>query len=219
MKRKTIGVLGLGIFGKQLALRLAQNPVDVMVMDADMENLDEIANHVELAVQGDFTKLDQLEEAGFSDCDIAIVTTTEKLETGILSIMNLEQLGVQQIIAKAKSEDYREVLERVGAHRVIIPEIEVANSFAQELLYPNFHSIMTLGQDYHFIEFKPVDQWLGQSIDVIDFRKKYGVNLIAMQPASSKELSIQIDPNYLIQEGDRFFGMTDNDYFVQDVLS
>lgn len=119
---KRIGVLGLGIFGSSLARTLTENDVQVIGIDNDMEHVREIMDDIDYAIQADFTQLDQLREAGVDQCEVVVIAASLHLEDVILGIMNLEQLGVQEIIVKSKNESYAEVLKRVGAHRVILPE-------------------------------------------------------------------------------------------------
>lgn len=218
MEKRKFAVLGLGVFGKTIAEVIAENQAEVIAIDENMEEVEAIANQVELAVQGDFTRLDTLEEAGVADCDVAIVSTTEKLETAILTIMNLEQLGIKTIIVKARSLDHIEVLERVGAHRVLIPEVEMGRFFGKELTNTSFRKILHLDEKFDVVEFRANKKWIGQTIDEIDFRKRYGLNIIAMRPGENEDMTIQINPQHKITEEDIFFGLTDDTASIQAFL-
>ncbi|AXY25382.1 potassium transporter [Suicoccus acidiformans] len=211
-------ILGLGIFGTQLARTLVENGCEVIAVDGEMDNIEGIADDVHLAVQGDFTRLDVLVEAGVAECDIAIVTAGEKLETSVLSIMNLQELGVKKIIAKTRSLAYKEVLERVGATRVIIPELDVARIYGNQMTNPNLHNILRLDEEYNFIEFQPIQKWVGRTIDQLDFRQRYGVNIIAFKASEDARLSIHVNPNHRLEAGNILFGLTDNDRFEQEIL-
>ena len=87
----TIGILGLGLFGTSVARTLTENNVDVIVMDKNIDHLEEVIDVVAVGVQGDFTKLDQLSEAGFADCDEVVIASAERLEDSILAILNLRK--------------------------------------------------------------------------------------------------------------------------------
>ena len=208
MKRKTIGVLGLGLFGSSVAQTLAQNKVDVIAMDTNMDHIEEIMDVVDLAIQGDFTKLNQLQDAGFADCDEVVIASAEKLENTILAIINLKKLGITSITAKTKSEDYREVLEMVGATRVILPEIEMGIQMGNMLSNPIVSELVKLDDRYNVIEFQCQEQWLGKSIVQIDFRNNYNTNIIAIRPQKTDEFTIEFGPNYIVTEGDIFLGIT-----------
>ena len=110
MKNKTVAILGLGLFGASVAKTLANQEVEVIAMDKNMERVEEVMDHVEQAVQGDFTKYDQLVSAGVDAADVAIIASGERLETSIMGVLNLKKLGVAEVIVKTKNKDYLEVL-------------------------------------------------------------------------------------------------------------
>lgn len=208
MKRKTIGVLGLGLFGGSVARTLAENNVDVIAMDENMDHVEEILDVVDVAIQGDFTKLSQLRDAGFAECDQVVIASAEKLENTILGILNLKKLGITEITAKTKNEDYREVLQMVGATHIILPEIEIGIQTATMLANPIVSELVKLDDRYNVIEFHCQDAWLGKSIVQVDFRRNYNTNIIAIRPKKTDEFTIEFGPNYIITEGDIFLGIT-----------
>ncbi len=208
MKNNTIGILGLGLFGTSVARTLAQNTVDVIAMDVNMDHVEEVVDDVEVAIQGDFTKMDQLADAGFGDCSEVVIASAERLENSILAILNLRKLGVENITAKTKNKDYREVLLKVGATRVILPEVEMGVQVANMLANPTVHELMSLDNQYNIIEFPANNHWLGKSIMDIDFRNQYDTNIIAIQPANSVDFTIEFKPSYIVTEGDLFIGVT-----------
>lgn len=208
MKRKTIGVLGLGLFGGSVARTLAENNVDVIAMDKNMDHVEEVLDVVDVAIQGDFTKLSQLRDAGFAECDQVVIASAEKLENTILGILNLKKLGITEITAKTKNEEYREVLQMVGATHVILPEIEIGIQTATMLANPIVSELIKLDDRYNVIEFHCQDAWLGKSIVQIDFRRNYNTNIIAIRPKKTDEFTIEFGPNYIVTEGDIFLGIT-----------
>ena len=211
MSASTIGVLGLGLFGSAVARTLAKNNVDVIAIDKNMDHVEEVLDEVSVAVQGDFTKLDHLMDAGFSDCDEVIIATAEKLEDSIMAILNLKRMGINTITAKTKNEDYREVLLKVGATRVILPEVEIGVQLGIMLANPTVHELLKLDNHYNIVEFPYHPTWVGRSIVDIDFRNQYQTNIIAIQPAKTNEFTIEFGPNYVISEGDVFLGITTDD--------
>lgn len=208
MNRKTIGVLGLGLFGSSVARTLAENNVDVIAMDINMDHVEEVLDVVDVAIQGDFTKLSQLKDAGFAECDQVVIASAEKLENTILGILNLKKLKVSHITAKTKNEDYREVLLKVGATQVILPEIEMGIQTATMLANPIVSELIKLDDRYNVIEFQAQEDWLGKTIVQIDFRRNYNTNIIAIRPKKTNEFDIEFGPNYITTEGDIFLGIT-----------
>ena len=208
MKRKTIGVLGLGLFGSSVAKTLAKNDIDVIAMDTNMDHVEEVVDLVDVAIQGDFTKLNQLQDAGFADCDEVVIASAEKLENTILAVLNLKKLNIPLITAKTKSEDYREVLEMVGASRVILPEIEMGVQMGTMLSNPIVSELVKLDNRYNVIEFQCQEAWLGKTIVEIDFRNNYNTNIIAIRPKKTDEFDIEFGPEYVVTKGDIFLGIT-----------
>lgn len=218
MKNRTIGVLGLGLFGTSVARTLAQNNVDVIAMDINMDHVEEVAEDVAVAVQGDFTKLDQLIDAGVGDCDEVVIASTSRLENAILAILNLQKLRIPKITVKTKNKEYREVLLKVGATRVILPEVEMGVQVANMLSNPTVHELLSLDNRYNIIEFPCNNRWVGKTIVDIDFRNIYDTNIIAVQPAQSNEFTIEFGPHYTVTEGDIFIGVT-TDQGMQKLLN
>lgn len=208
MKKATIGVLGLGLFGSSVARTLAHNNVDVIAMDQNMDHVEEILDDVEVAVQGDFTKLDHLTEAGFGDCDEVVIASAEKLEDTILAVLNLKRMNIPYITAKAKNHDYREVLLKVGADRVILPEVEMGVQVATMLANPTVYELIQLDDRYNIIEFTAQEDWVGKSIIEMDFRKSFHTNIIAIRPEKTHEFDIEFGPHYVIAENDVFLAVT-----------
>ena len=208
--KKTVAVLGLGLFGSSVARTLAQNGSEVIAIDLNMDHVEEVLDYVYHAIQADFTKIDQLKEAGVSEADTAIVATGEKLEITILGIMNLKKLGIKEVIVKTKNTSYKEVLLKVGATRVILPEVEMGIRLANELSKTNVLDSFELDDKYHLVELNVMENWIGKSINDVDLRNVHGLNIIALKTDESKNYNPQIDPNYLIKEGDIFLVFSEN---------
>ncbi len=205
---RTIGVLGLGLFGTSVARTLARGNVDVIAMDINMDHVEEVVDEVAVAIQGDFTKLDQLAEAGFGDCDEIIIASAERLENSILAILNLKKLNIDNITVKTKNKEYREVLLKVGATRVILPEVEMGVQVGNMLANPSVHELMALDNLYNIIEFPANPRWFGKTIIEIDFRNNYDINIIAVKAANSTDFTIEFKPSYVVAKGDIFIGVT-----------
>ncbi len=208
--KKTVAVLGLGLFGSAVARTLAQNGSEVIAIDLNMDHVEEVLDYVYHAIQADFTKIDQLKEAGVSEADTAIVATGEKLEITILGIMNLKKLGIKEVIVKTKNTSYKEVLLKVGATRVILPEVEMGIRLANELSKTNVLETFEVDDKYNLVELNVMENWIGKSINDVDLRNVHGLNIIALKTDESKNYNPQIDPNYLIKEGDIFLVFSEN---------
>ena len=189
---KSIAVIGLGRFGSELALKLYSLGEEVMVMDTDEGLVDKIADRVTRAVTADARARDVLEKLGAENFDRAVVAVGSDLAASALITMNLKSLNVPYIICKAHDDTYREILERLGADRVIIPEREVADKLALGLTHAGVMEYIELSQEFGIVEMEPIPAWLGKTIRQLELRTTYGVNVIAVR---SHEDTIKIPPD------------------------
>lgn len=209
LANKTFAILGLGLFGSALARTLATEGCDVIAIDKMMEHVEEVMDVVGQPIQGDFTKLDHLKEAGVGNCDVAIIATSNRLEDAILAILNLQKLKVPHIIVKTKNKTYREVLIKLGADEVILPETEMGVRMARELANPTFEELISLNEDYNIGIINVKKEWDGKTLKELNMREEYGVNIIAIKPKEELESdnTISIDPDYILHEEDQLIGI------------
>ena len=197
---KSYVVIGLGRFGTELALRLFACGEEVMVIDTSEAMIDKIADRVTRAVAADARDLDVLEKLGVENFDRAIVAVGSDLAAASLITMNLKTLKVPYIICKAHDGTYREILERLGADRVILPEREAADKLALGLTHAGIMEYIELSEEFGITEIQPLGEWVGSAIRDLELRKRYGVNVIAMRRGD--EITIPPDINRPIQADD-----------------
>ena len=125
MEKKQYAVLGLGRFGASVAKTLAQYDCDVIALDIDMESVENVSRTIEQTACVDFTNFGQLKELGVGECDVAIIASSNHLEDTIIALMNVKDLGVPYVIVKAKSRRHKEILLKMGADEVVLPEREM----------------------------------------------------------------------------------------------
>ena len=189
---KSYIVIGLGRFGTELATRLYDCGEEVMVIDMNEGLVDKIADRVTRAVAADARDVDVLRKLGAGNFDRAIVAVGTDLGASALITMNLKSLGVPFIMCKAQDETYREILERLGADKVIIPEWEMADKLALGLTHAGVMEYIELSQEYGIVEIKPSPEWVGKTIRELELRTRYGMNVIAMR---LDEDTIRIPPD------------------------
>ncbi len=178
---KSYIVIGLGRFGSELATRLYENGEEVLAVDTDEDLVNKIADRVTRAVAADARDRDVLEKLGAENFDRAVVAVGSDLGAAALITMNLKMLKVPFIICKARDDTYREILERLGADRVVIPEREIADKLALGLTHTGVMEYVELSNEYGVLEMTPLDSWTGRSIRALEMRTKYGVNVIALR--------------------------------------
>ncbi|WP_296879314.1 TrkA family potassium uptake protein [Thomasclavelia sp.] len=201
---KQYAVLGLGIFGSTVATTLASHGLEVIVMDQDPACVERIADEVTKAVVGDVTDIEELQAAGIGECDIAIVAIGTHLEEAVLATMNLKELGVSYVIAKAKNKQFMKILEKVGANRVIRAEKDMGIKVAKSLLRKNIIDLVELDEDYSLVEIKAPKDWIGKNFVTLNIRRVYGMNVIGVKHGQDGKLSLDVVPEYRIEDDDYF---------------
>ena len=189
---KSYVVIGLGRFGTELATRLYACGDEVMVIDTDEVLIDKIADRVTRAVAADARDIDVLRKLGVENFDRAVVAVGSDLGASALITMNLKSLNVPFIICKAHDDTYKDILQKLGADRVIIPEREVADKLALGLTHAGVMEYIELSQEFGIVEMEPIPAWVGKTIRELELRNTYGVNVIAVR---SDEDSIRIPPD------------------------
>ena len=189
---KSYVVIGMGRFGAELATRLYACGEEVMVIDTDEGIIDKIADRVTRAVAADARDADVLRRLGVENFDRAVVAVGSDLGAAALITMNLKSLNVPFIICKAHDDTYKDILEKLGADRVIIPEREVADKLALGLTHAGVMEYIELSQEFGIVEMEPIPAWLGKTIRQLELRTTYGVNVIAVR---SHEDTIKIPPD------------------------
>jgi trk system potassium uptake protein TrkA len=183
MKRKnrTFGVIGLGRFGYHVARTLAQGGAEVIACDVDEEKVREISEYVSLAYVLDATDAKALKESGIANVDTAVVSIGENIEASILIVVQLKELGVKEIVAKAVNPLHGKVLEKLGVDRVVYPEKEMAIRVAHSLLAGEFIEEIPIGEKHSLFELKAFDFMLGKTLRELDVRRRFGVSVLAIK--------------------------------------
>lgn len=197
---KSYVVIGLGLFGMELALQLYENGEHVMAIDINPELVASCADSVTKAVVADAKKREVLKNLGVDRFDCAIIAMTSDLATSVLVTMNLKALGVNEIICKAQNATDMEVLETLGATTVIIPEKIAADRLCRKICHPNVMEYIELSEKYGMIEMQVPKSWVGSSILDLGVRAKYGVNIIAIK--KGKDIEVSFDANYHLESTD-----------------
>ena len=180
-KNKTFGVIGLGRFGYYVARTLAQGGAEVIACDVDEEKVREISEYVSLAYVLDATDAKALKESGIANVDTAVVSIGENIEASILIVVQLKELGVKEVVAKAITPLHGKVLEKLGVDRVVYPEKEMAIRVAHSLLVGEFIEEIPIGEKHSLFELKAFDFMLGKTLRELDVRKRFGVSVLAIK--------------------------------------
>lgn len=177
---KSFTILGLGRFGKTLALTLAQSGHQVLIIDEDSDAINALADSVTSAVVGDPTNEAVLRAAGVRDYDCAVVCSASNINDNILLTIMLKDLGVPKVVARALNEGHKRVLERLGVDMIAFPEQDMGEKLAYMLGHDNV--IDSLDFDgYRIVEMRIPAAWVGKNLIELDLRRREKVNVIAVR--------------------------------------
>ena len=193
-------VIGLGRFGSRIARKLYSMNCEVLAVDIDNEKVQQIADEVTQAVTGDAEDKDVLRALGVRNCDCAIVCMASNLSASIIVTMNLKELEVPFICAKAQGKMHQKILEKLGADSVVIPEREMADRLANKLVEPNILDVIEISDDYSLVEEQAPEAWYNKSIKDLSVRARLGINIIAVK--NGQDINIAPGGEYVVQKGD-----------------
>ena len=179
---KRFAVIGLGRFGRKLAIALAMSGAEVIAIDKDRDEIELIRDQVSHAVRLDSTDDEALKAQGVDKVDVAIIGIGQDgFESAILTVVNLRQMGVKQIYARAESLVAGEVFSKVGATDVIYPEIESAQRWAYKLIAPQIGEKIDFAPGYSLARVKSPASFDDKTVMDLQLRQKYNVNLVAIR--------------------------------------
>lgn len=209
---KSFAVIGLGRFGAHIATKLYERGCDVLAIDVHEQLVDSVADRVTSAVTADGKNREVLQRLGIGECECAIVAVASDLASSVLITMNLKILGVPKIICKAHDQTHCDILKKLGADQVIIPEYIVADKLSRSLISPSLLEYIDLSDDYGIVERQTPAPWADKTIRELNIRAKYGINIIAIRRQSY--IKISPDADEVIGESDVLILLGDNKSFA-----
>ncbi len=181
MEAKQFCVIGLGRFGRSVALALAEAEQEVLAIDKNEAKVTEIEEQVSQALIMDSTNEKALKTIGVKDFDWIIVAISSDIESSILTTLLLKELGAKRALSKAGSEIHAKILKKIGADKVVFPEREMGQKVAENLVSPKIFDIIELSEDYAIVEIVAPKSLEGKSIRESGVRSKYGIYIIAIK--------------------------------------
>ncbi len=196
---KQYAVLGMGSFGESVALTLENMGCDVLVMDDSYEKIQDISDKVSYAMKADVSDPDALQALGGKNLDGVVVAVSENLEAGIMATMLCKEMGIPLVVAKAKNKLQGAILKRVGADRIVYPEIEMGSRVAKSLVSREFMDWIELSNDYSMVEIAVPDKWVGRTLVDINVRERLGINVVGI--IVNGKIDVTLDPQKPLPEG------------------
>lgn len=190
---KNILLIGLGHFGKHIAMELNQLGHEVMAIDNDEEKVNDVLSYVTSAQIGDSTDPDFLNSLGIRNFDVCIVTMSGNFQNSLETTSLLKELGAGFVVSAAKRDVQEKFLLRNGADRVVYPEKQMAKWTAIRYTSDHILDYIEVDDSYAIFEVQVPDNWIGKSIGKIDIRKKYNINILALKEYGKMNMAITPD--------------------------
>lgn len=189
---KSFAVIGLGRFGRCIAMELSSLGADVLAIDRDEEKINRVADYVTCAINIDVCDVDALKNAGISNMDAVIVSMGDCLESSIMSVITAKELGVPLVIAKARDEVTGNIISKVGADRIVFPERESGIRLSHRLMSADVLDYFDLSDTVSMVKILPKPEWVGKSLVELNLRKEYRINIVGIW--DNDKINVSIDP-------------------------
>ncbi len=209
MRKKSYVVFGLGSFGYSVAETLADCGYEVMVVDKGSDPIQSISPKVTYAVKADVTDTGTLEALDISQFDVAVVAFTQDMNASIMATLYAKECRIPKVVAKAVTALHATVLRKVGADEVVFPERDMGVRVAQNLVAGGMVDFLELSDEYRLTEIRVPSRWAGHSLNSLDVRRKYNLNVIAVK--DGEEVSMNIDPQQKLEGHQSLVVMGDNE--------
>ncbi len=209
---RQFAVIGLGRFGSSVAKTLSEKDCQVLAIDINGDKVQDASAYVTQAVQVDATDEKALRAVGIENVDCAIIGIG-KLDASILIALTLKEIGISEIVTKAVNPTHGKVLRRIGATKVAFPERDMGARLANTLISPKILEQIELSPDYSIMETVAPNKFLNKSLEELDMRAKFGVNVIAIRKKEptiteagetevKERINIAPEAGDVIEEGD-----------------
>ena len=200
MKKKQYLVIGLGRFGSAVATTLFKKGMEVLAVDRNLEVVEDHRGLLTDVVRADAMDRDALEQIGASNFDVAIVTAGGDLKASCIITMQLKELGVKCVIAKAHDDFHGRMLTKLGADKVLFPERDMGQRIAHNLVSEKILDFIELSPEYSLMEMRPRPQWIGKTLAELKLRASERINVVAVR--SGEHVNAMPDMHTMIHEGD-----------------
>ena len=197
---KTVLLIGLGRFGRHIAMKLNHLNHQVMAVDSDEERVNAVLPYVTNAQIGDSTSEEFLSSLGIRNFDVCIVAIGDNFQNSLETASLLKELGAAKVIARASTGVQEKFLLRNGADEVVYPEKQLAAWTAIRCSSEHILDYIELDEDCSIFELSTPPEWNGKTIIQLDIRKKYGINILGIR--ENRKLNMNITPDTVLGKGE-----------------
>ena len=195
---KSILLIGIGRFGKHIAMDLHKLNHQVMVVDDNEERINELLPYVTNAQIGDSTNRDFLESLGVNNFDVCFVAIGKDFQSSLETTCTLKELGAKLVVSRAASDVHAKFLLRNGADEVIYPEKQIAKWASIRYSSDHILDYIELDESHAIFEVSVPKAWVGKSILQLDVRRKYDINIMGIKQGG--RMNVSVSPDTLLTE-------------------
>ena len=195
---KNILLIGLGRFGRHIALQLSKLGHEVMAVDSNEERVNESLPIVTNAQIGDSTNTEFLRSLGIGNFDVCIVTIGGNFQNSLETTSLLKELGAKLVVSRAERDVQEKFLLRNGADEVIYPEKQVANWAAIRYTADHIRDYIEVGEAHAIFEVEVPKGWIGKTVGELDIRRKYSINIMATK--ENGKINMAVSPETVLTD-------------------
>ena len=195
---KNILLIGLGRFGRHIALQLNKLGHEVMAVDSNEERVNEILPIVTNAQIGDSTNAEFLKSLGVGNFDVCIVTIGGNFQNSLETTSLLKELGAKLVVSRAERDVQAKFLLRNGADEVVYPEKQVANWAAIRYTADHIRDYIEVGEAHAIFEVEVPKGWIGKTVGELDIRRKYSINIMATK--ENGKINMAVSPETVLTD-------------------
>lgn len=187
---KSVLLIGLGRFGKHIAMKLNELGHQVMAVDNQEKRVEEVLPYVTNAQIGDGTNMEFLRSLGVRNFDVCIVAIGNNFQSSLETTCFLKELGAKKVVSRAAHDVHAKFLLRNGADEIVYPEKQLANWTAIRYTSDHIFDYMELADGYAIFEILVPMNWIGKTIGQLDIRKHFNLNIMAIKQHGRMNMNI-----------------------------
>ncbi len=190
---KNILLIGVGRFGRHIAVQLSQLGHQVMAVDTNEERINEVLPFVTNAQIGDVTSEEFLRSLGIGNFDVCIVTISGSFQNSLETTSLLKELGAKCVVSRAERDVQEKFLLRNGADYVVYPEKQMAKWTAIRYTGDHIFDYMEIDDQHAIFEVEVPEAWVGKSVGEVDIRKRFGISILGIRRSGKIDVFVASD--------------------------
>lgn len=190
---KNILLIGVGRFGRHIAMQLSQLGHQVMAVDINEERINDVLPVVTNAQIGDSTNEEFLRTLGIGNFDVCFVTISSNFQNSLETTSLLKELGAKCVVSRAERDVQAKFLLRNGANNVVYPEKQMAKWAAIRYSADHIFDYIEIDEQHAIFEVQVPKEWIGKSVGELDVRRRFGINILGIKRAGKTDVSVMSD--------------------------